>query len=200
MRRGRYSRAYLPHFSGEGQPQFVTWRLKDSLPPGQLQQWLQELKHLPEDKRKRLLHRRIEDFLDQGYGSQVLKNPVAAKIVQDSLIFGHPERYRLGAWSIMPTHVHCLMEPQPGWPLESIMKSMKGFTSRKIGEALSMPGSLWQIESFDRGIRSERHFSATWKYIEWNPVKAGLCDDPTLWPYSSANPVAWQRVEEKDRD
>ena len=35
-------------------------------------------------------------------------------------------------------------------------------------------------------IRSEQHFSQTALYIEWNPVKAGLCKVPDEWMYSSA--------------
>jgi type I restriction enzyme R subunit/putative DNA methylase len=104
--RGRYTRGYLSHIEAGHQPQFVTWRLKDSLPGFLYAKWKAEVEHLPDIERNRTLHRKTEEHLDRGYGSQILKNPIAAIIVQDSLLFGHGHRYRLSAWAIMPTHVH----------------------------------------------------------------------------------------------
>lgn len=196
--RGRYTRGYLPHIEAGRQPQFVTWRLKDSLAPVLLGKWRKELEHLPERERNRELHSRIEGHLDAGSGCQILKNPIAAQIVQDALIFGHPDRYHLCSWVVMSTHVHALLSPTAPWTLSTIMQSMKGFTSREIGKALEMPGQLWQEEPFDVLIRDEEHFYRTWKYIEWNPVKAGKCSDPKDWPYSSANPVAFERLTRRN--
>jgi len=41
-------------------------------------------------------------------------------------------------------------------------------------------------DCFDRYIRNAEHFVKTIKYIEDNPVKAGLCSRPEDWPFSSA--------------
>jgi REP element-mobilizing transposase RayT len=198
-RRGRYTRGYLAHIEAGQQAQFVTWRLKDSLPGFLFAKWKAELQDLSDRERNRELHRRVEEQLDSGHGSRILSNSVAAKVVQDSLIFGHPERYRLSSWVIMPTHVHCLLTPCEGWTLSVIMKSLKGYTSREIGKKLNMPGKLWQEEPFDVLIRDQDHFYGTWKYIEWNPVKAKLCGDPKDWAYSSANTVAYERLMLKDK-
>jgi hypothetical protein len=40
----------------------------------------------------------------------------------------------------------------------------------------------------DRYIRDEGHFGKARRYIESNPVKAGLTPEATAWPWSSANP------------
>jgi|SRR5579885_1918144 len=192
--RGRYSRGYLSHIDGGQQPVFVTWRLKDSLPPRLYAQWKVEVNQLPEDQRRRELHRLVETHLDRGFGSQILRNPVAAKIVQDALIFGHQKHYDLTAWVVMPTHVHSLFAPKLGCSLANILKSLKGFSSREIGKKLNMPGRLWQEESFDILIRDEKHFAGVWQYIERNPVKAGLCIDPKEFAYSSANPTVREKL------
>ena len=55
-------------------------------------------------------------------------------------------------------------------------------------EAIGGQGRLWQPDYFDRLIRDQEHFEKVAKYITWNPVKAGLCNDPALWPHSSGNP------------
>jgi REP element-mobilizing transposase RayT len=41
-------------------------------------------------------------------------------------------------------------------------------------------------EYFDRYIRDAEHFEKAFRYIENNPVKAGLCEKPSDWKYSSA--------------
>jgi REP element-mobilizing transposase RayT len=56
-------------------------------------------------------------------------------------------------------------------------------------------GQFWIEEYFDCYIRNQEHFERTVKYIENNPVKAGLCRTPEHWPYSSA----WFR-KHKDND
>lgn len=193
--RERYSRGYIPHIDAPGLSQFVTWRLKDALPPGFMQNLNRDIAHLPEAERKKEYYRRMEIELDAGHGSQLLKNPVAAKITQDSLIFGHPARYLLHAWAIMPTHVHCLLTPADGWDLERIFHGIKSFTSHEIGKALNRTGSIWQTECFDRYMRGPDHFRRVAKYIEWNPVKAKLCASPCDWAFSSANPVASERLK-----
>ncbi|MEN8178888.1 MAG: hypothetical protein ABFS39_09725 [Pseudomonadota bacterium] len=48
-----------------------------------------------------------------------------AWIVEDSLLFGDGERYRLLAWVVMPNHVHVLIEQFNGWPLGKPVQSWK---------------------------------------------------------------------------
>jgi REP element-mobilizing transposase RayT len=194
----KHTRGYIPHIEAGRTYQFVTWRLADSLPAFLIEKWKRELSSLPETESKREYYKRIEAYLDEGHGSQILRNPVAAITVQDSLLFGHPERYALRSWAIMPTHVHCLFAPAEGWSLSRIMHDHKSFTSHEIGKKLSMPGKLWQDENFDRYIRNIEHLQAVEKYIEWNPVKAKLCVDPKEWPYSSANSIAREKRDMKD--
>ncbi len=50
----------------------------------------------------------------------------------------------------------------------------------------SQKSPLWHPEYWDRYIRNEKHFNAVIDYIHNNPVKAGLCETPELWPFSSA--------------
>jgi putative transposase len=46
-------------------------------------------------------------------------------------------------------------------------------------------GEFWQPEPFDRYIRNERHYANALRYIEENPVTAGLCNVPEDWLWSS---------------
>jgi len=56
----------------------------------------------------------------------------------------------------------------------------------ECNRVLTRKGEFWQREPFDRYIRNEQHYENAVSYIEHNPVKAGLCDKPEDWRWSSA--------------
>ena len=188
---GWHSRGYLPHFDGPGIPQSVTFRVADSLPQAVLARWKRELVDAPSSLDS-TLRKRIETYLDQGYGSCALSDPHVAMIVQSSLLHFDGERYSLWAWVIMPNHVHVLLTPCIKWQLSQIMKDMKSFTSREANKHFGRQGRFWMQDYFDRYIRNRKHFSSVVRYIEHNPVKARLCVRAEDWKFSSA----WFRLRE----
>lgn len=183
---GWHSRGYLPHFDGGELPQFMTFRLYDSLPASVLQRWRDELKHEVNAAIESIMRRRIEAYLDQGHGSCYLRDPRVAEMVQNSLLFHDRKKYRLAAWVVMPNHCHMLCTPCAEHRLSEIMHSLKSYTANKANKMLLRSGRFWQKEYFDRFMRNARHFARTVTYIENNPVKAGLCERPEDWPFSSA--------------
>jgi putative transposase len=78
---GWHSRGYLPHFDGGEIPQFITFRLGDSLPQTVLDKWRIELQKETGIDIDAALRRRIEAYLDQGYGQCYLKDARVATIV-----------------------------------------------------------------------------------------------------------------------
>ena len=125
-------------------------------------------------------------YLDSGYGNCYLANQKVAEINQNSLIHFHEIRYKLKAWVIMPNHSHFLLKPSEGFTLSSIMHSIKSFTASESNKIIGRKGKFWQEDYFDRYIRDAGHFEKAVRYIENNPVKAGLCKTPAEWKYSSA--------------
>jgi hypothetical protein len=73
--------------------QFVTFRLKDSLPQSVVERWRRELGQEGESA----LRRRVEIYLDAGYGSGMLKVPRVASLVQNALLHYDGQRYHLAA-------------------------------------------------------------------------------------------------------
>ena len=183
---GWHSRGYLPHFDGGEIPQFITFRLADSLPQALLHRWRQELTSEQNINVDAALRKRIELYLDQGYGKCYLKDPRIAEVVQRSFLFFDQQRYRLSAWVIMPNHAHILMTPCASQTLSRILQSLKSYTASQANKITNRTGSFWQPESFDRYIRNADHFAKVIAYIENNPVKAHLCKKPEDWPYGSA--------------
>jgi REP element-mobilizing transposase RayT len=121
-----------------------------------------------------------------GYGKCFLRDPRVATIVQNSLLHFDNIRYNLFAWVVMPNHTHSLLTRFENWTLARLMHTHKSYTSHQINKILDRVGPLWRTEYFDRYIRNAEHFRAVVKYIENNPVRAGLCAKPSDWPFSSA--------------
>ncbi len=65
---GWHSRGYFPHFDGEGVTQHVCFHLFDSLPQPVLARWRDELKARPPKEADLEWRRRVQAFLDSGYG------------------------------------------------------------------------------------------------------------------------------------
>jgi REP element-mobilizing transposase RayT len=183
---GWHSRGYLPHFDGGEVPQFITFRLADSMPQELLDRWREVLSKESDIDCDTALRKRIELYLDQGYGECHLRDLRIAGSVQNSLLFFDRERYRLSAWVIMPNHVHILITPCAGHKLSAILHSLKSYTANQANKLASRSGPFWQPESFDRYVRDADHFAKVISYIEHNPVKAHLCEKPEDWPFSSA--------------
>jgi len=178
----------LPHWNQAKCFCFVTWRLDDALPKDKLDEWNHDrevwLKDHPkpwnertERKYHELFSGRLDEWLDAGHGSCVLRQPASRKIVADALSHFDGVRYDLAAYVLMPNHVHALVKLKTDHPLPGILHSWKSFTAKAINKALGRTGSVWQPEYWDRLIRNERHFSACRTYIRDNPNKARLGND-----------------------
>ena len=166
--------------------QTLTFRLFDSMPQSVLEMWEAELRLLPNIDADKERRKRIDAYLDKGYGSCFLRDNALAEIVQNALLHFDGQRYALHAWVVMPNHVHTLFTAKPGFELGKIAHSWKSFTATECNRVLNRSGIFWQREPFDRYVRDKQHFMNTVRYIENNPVKASLCFEPTEWRWSSA--------------
>ena len=183
---GWHSRGYFPHFDGKGLTQHVSFHLFDSLPQSVLVRWRDELRTRPHQEADIEWRKRIQAFLDTGYGSCFLRDDRLAEIVENSLLHFDGQRYLLHSWCVMPNHVHTLFTPTFEFKMSEIVHSWKSFTAHDCNKALERNGRFWAREPFDRYIRNQRHFLNALTYIEDNPVKAGLCEKPENWRWSSA--------------
>lgn len=176
---------HLPHWQLDGAFYFLTWRLADSLPKEKLKMWEAEraawlTKHpKPWDARTMQDYRdrfpkRLESWLDSGYGTCHLRKPECASIVAGALRFFDGDRYDLASFVVMPNHVHVLFQLREAQQLEKVAQSWKGFTARQINKFLGRTGALWQQESWDTLLRGLPHLDRCLSYIRQNPSKANL--------------------------
>ena len=76
--------------------------------------------------------------------------------------------------SVMPNHVHVLVQPNEGRDLSSILHSWKSFTAGRANTLLKREGPFWRDEYFDHLIRSETQYRKFCDYIQENPRLARL--------------------------
>lgn len=111
----------------------------------------------------------------------------AAKLLRD-VIDSCRNRYRFLVLSyvVMPDHFHAILVPKPGDTISAVMRYIKGTFARRYNAANNSSGAVWQPRFYDAAIRSERELMVRIRYVEENPVRAGLVKQPEQYPFSSA--------------
>ena len=116
---------HLPHQAPQGHPIFLTWNLKVRIPVEvavELRQKRERLERQPPrpgetgdqsaHAESKILFAAADRYLDEAVDRPMhLKDPGAAKIAEDAILFGASERYELFAWCVMSNHVHVLLTP-----------------------------------------------------------------------------------------
>ncbi len=182
----------LPHWYRAGATYAVTFRLEDSFPASVLENYRREKELLARqlaeaktagDQEKidfisnelSLLYRnRIESALDEGQGEAWMTDSRIGKIVADSILHFAGDRYDLGAWCVMPNHVHLIISPKAGHDLAGILHTIKRHSASEANKVLGRTGAFWQKESYDHMIRDADDYWNQRIYILGNPKSAGL--------------------------
>lgn len=168
-----FYRRHLPHWQVDDAPHFITWRLDGTLPAHMTAEFLQ-----------------LDELLDAAAtGPLWLRQPEIADLIVKTL--HHRQRelklYELLAWVVMANHVHVVIYPRA--TLARITKAIKGYTALEANRILDRTGQFWQHESFDHWIRDRYELERIIRYVERNPVKAGLVKREDEFRWSSAFPV-----------
>jgi putative transposase len=89
------------------------------------------------------------------------------------------------AWCLMPNHVHLMLTPPDADALRSALSEAHRRYSRMVNFRQGWRGYLWQGR-FASCPMDERHALEAARYIELNPVRAGLVGRAADWRWSSA--------------
>jgi type I restriction enzyme R subunit len=194
-----------------GATYFVTACLEGSIPAQGLldiQQYRKELENAkrPPDlnpgqwdlHQQKLLFARTDHWLDGEPAVQHLKQEALATEVRNAIYHFAGERYDVIAWVVMSSHYHWLLRPRDEWvaglgltakestPRQRIMHSINRHSARQCNKLLTHEGAFWQNETYDHYVRDDGELERIIDYIEMNPVKAGLCERPEEYRFSSA--------------
>jgi putative transposase len=90
------------------------------------------------------------------------------------------------AYCLMPNHIHLLVRPSE---VEALPKMMQGITlcySKYFNGENGRTGRLWECRYHSTVVDGDSYLWTVSKYIENNPVRAGIVKRPEDYPYSSA--------------
>ena len=92
---------------------------------------------------------------------------------------------RVLAYCLMPNHVHLVVVPTDKRSLARLFGVAHHRYAKRVNALDDWRGHLWQ-ERFYSVVMDESHTLAAMRYVELNPVRAGLSQKPDEWPWSSA--------------
>ncbi|MGY2170250.1 transposase [Pseudomonas gingeri] len=90
------------------------------------------------------------------------------------------------AYCLMTNHVHLLLAP--GDASSGLGQMMKGLAARMMRYRNRLEwrsGTLWESRYKSSVVQSDSYLLACCRYIELNPVRAGMVADPADYPWSS---------------
>jgi len=94
------------------------------------------------------------------------------------------------AWCIMPDHIHLLLQAK------SVLDLVRLLKGRLTPEARGLePGrTLWQRSFYDHALRKEEALEDVARYIWENPVRAGIAEHASAYPWSGS--LVWPNWKE----
>ncbi len=92
---------------------------------------------------------------------------------------------RIHAYVLMTNHVHLLLTPESTESPSAILQSVGRRYVRYVNQAYRRSGTLWEGRFKSSLIDSERYLLVCSRYIELNPVRARMVDQPGDYRWSS---------------
>jgi len=89
------------------------------------------------------------------------------------------------AYVLMTNHVHVLVTPSEAGAVGAMMQDVGRRYVRIINNIHGRTGSLWEGRFKSSLIDSETYLFTCHRYIELNPVRAGMVGHPSEYPWSS---------------
>ena len=91
----------------------------------------------------------------------------------------------LHAFVLMTTHYHLIVTPTSDTGLPKMMKALDGGYVRYYNRRQDRVGTLWNGRYRGLAIEDERYWLTCLRYIEQNPVRAGMVQTPAEYQWSS---------------
>jgi putative transposase len=92
---------------------------------------------------------------------------------------------RIHAYVLMGNHVHLLTTPDTADAISLLMKDVGQRYAQYVNRAYGRTGGLWEGRFRSSFVETERYLLCCQRYIELNPVRAGMVTAPGDYPWSS---------------
>jgi len=96
-------------------------------------------------------------------------------------------KYNVGihAWVLMSNHVHLLVTPYQEYAASRLMQYLGRMYVRYVNKKYARTGTLWEGRFKSSLIQTEQYFLICQRYIELNPVRAKMVENPADFHWSS---------------
>ena len=93
---------------------------------------------------------------------------------------------KLYAWCLMTNHIHIIAEPgDDAMTISQMMKRVNGKQSAFVNRLEGRTGTLWEGRYKASPIQRDAYLLSCVRYVELNPLTAGLVGDLEAYPWSS---------------
>jgi putative transposase len=89
------------------------------------------------------------------------------------------------AYVLMTNHVHLLLTPETPDGIGKLMQSVGRRYVQYVNTVYQRTGTLWEGRYKASPVESERYLLTCYRYIELNPVRAGMVEGPADYAWSS---------------
>lgn len=127
-------------------------------------------------------------ILQRGHNSQMVFSSDEDFLYYKRNLLKFKEEFgcKIYAYCLMGNHVHLVVNPgQNTESLSLLMKRVAGRQTRHINKLTKRSGSLWEGRFKSSVISSREYLLACCRYIELNPLRAAIVNDPGDYPWSS---------------
>jgi len=90
------------------------------------------------------------------------------------------------AYTVMPDHVHWLIQLCGQASLSQVLHSLKSVSAHRLNHHLGRTGRFWQAGFHDHALRREEAVIDAARYIIANPLRAGLVGSVGDYPHWDA--------------
>ena len=104
-------------------------------------------------------------------------------------------RCEVHAYVLMNNHVHLLLTPADAHGVSRLMQWIGRHYVRRFNRRSQRTGTLWEGRFHSSVIDSARYFLACCRYIDQNPVRAGIAATPSAYRWSSHARLAHGRPD-----
>ena len=194
----------LPHILPPGATIFFTFRLAGSIAAALLQQLVEERELAIQQalaqatstqqqaelviKIKKQHFAKYDALLDQAtHGPTWLREPEIAELIMHELKLLAELEVIVLAYCVMSNHVHLVAQlpDAAAFSAARMMQRLKGRTALAANKLLGRQGqAFWRSESYDHVVRNGPEGERILAYVVNNPVRVGLVEDWTQWPYT----------------
>lgn len=118
---------------------------------------------------------------------RVFANPMDyEKYLSFLLKYSEEKEAAVLAYCLMPNHIHLLVRPSAEGTLAKMMQGVTLCYSKYFNKENGRTGRLWECRYYSTVIDGDSYLWTVSKYIENNPVRAGIVKRAEDYPYSSA--------------